>query len=1245
MPSTSPTTHTSQSSAQKETMSLPPSNSNPSSLHSSSHQLQTHKKTLLSLLSALESLLRFINAASKIPHRWWRRFRKKPSPVSQQAGLLPTLIKVFAAFSNLDGSVLEEEIDSCLGFLRYDYPDTVYSELRKMFRAALNEQQDLDAIARKLAAELSEEQKLLLGIQLYDLVARASLKHDQIVAYYSFMANLGMATQAIDIVYQLNVDDSSAENPIYPNGTSPLEVLSFGHESNADVPFADLQPTEKIIAYRYHDLVLIRNRTNRNLILQSRTLYPGNLGRIYSNQRILCNNHVLSFQDLSFYFNAKKNVSHAHVFLTICDNNEILLDRSRQKDSCLEIIFGLKVRVIALKDTSATLRNIPLLKGADVTASLDDKIIFQNQGDISLEEIRRRTRSIGRRFPLRQTKSEYLVSNQPSLLDEGDILLTPGSGGDVLLKIECDYEQKIGRLTVLQADRPIVVRGSPVRNSTILNDGDTIQIEAGQILRCNFSERIIEEERNIISSLEVRDLLCKFPDGETALDNINFSAHRGEMICIMGASGSGKSTLLRTLSGLLRPIHGEILLNGLSLYANFDTFRHYIAYIPQFDAFDEHLTIEENLNFAAAIRAPHLSRAERLRRIENKLIELGLSERRNSIVGSQHKKILSGGERKRLNIGLDMIGMADIYLFDEPTSGLSSKDSEHVLEIIRSIAHNKIILVTIHQPSSKLFSMFHKVLILDKGGKEVFFGTPQEALQYFAEAEHQQQFGTDLGACPACGASRPEFIFDVLETPLRDISGDIIYEENSRGQLVPARRFSPDYWRDRFEAWRLAREVRSSSSAPPELRPPPPPLPRRFDRKSPSLRLRDELFQFRILFARSFISKLRNEANLAITLIMAPLLALLIGTVLRYSESETYDFASAFHIPAYLFLSVVVAMFLGLTNSVDDIIRDRPLLIRERNLNVRIGFYVLAKAITLGIFAALQCLLFSLIGNAILELRGFLWPMFAYLFLTALSGIAIGLLISSLVSESKTAILLIPAVFIPQIILGGSFIKYEEMNRNLDLVYAFQRWFEQYPDKSTPPQSKLRVPLICEFNPMRWSYEAIVYAQAKLNPLTSRQRQIQRQIKALIAKKQLSQNEENRLEDLKELLAILSGLNGTSPRQVAQRLRLIDNVINGQPLIRENILSPHPKNAKTITAEQLYVNQKVLDLINRAEIEESDYREKQHQNIFFGSTKIYFGLRANTLIFNAAVLTSFSLILFAILYSVLHRQLRSNRWQ
>jgi len=1157
--------------------------------------------------------------------------------VTEGPNLLPTLIKVFAAFTRVNGEILEEEIDSSLGFLRYDYPDAVYSELRKLFRQALHEHQDLEAIAAKLGSELDDERKILLGVQLYDLISKAGMQQEQVVAYYSFMSQLGMAAQAIDIVYQLNANEQGES--IYHHGNSPLEVLVFGNSEGCDVPIPGLDSTERILAYRHGNLIIIKNLTERNLIVQGRALLPRSMCRLYGSQRILIDDHVLPHQDLVFYFNAKKGVSLPQIFVEVNEDDEVRLEKHRSRDSCLEVVFGLRVNVTALQDVDAVLKGTKLTRGTKVTATLEDKIIFHNDSELLLFDLRRRARFYGGRFALKPSKSEYLVSNNPGNLHEGDILLSPGSGGDILLKIFCDYETKHGRVEVLESDRPILVRGAPVRNSAELFDGDTIRIDAGQLLRCNFTDRIIEEERNIIRSLELRDVVCRFRNGDVALDGISFSAQRGELICVMGASGCGKSTLLRTISGQFSPSQGEVVFNGKSLYGEYESLKRYVAYIPQHDAFDEHLTIEENLDFAAAIRAPHLSRRERVRRVDGRLAELGLNERRGNVVGSAHSKTLSGGERKRLNIGMDMIGTADIYLFDEPTSGLSSKDSEHVMDIIRGMSHNKIVLVTIHQPTSKIFQMFHKALLLDKGGKMVFFGTPQEMLQYFAEAEHQQHFGTPLGTCESCGTTRPEFLFDVLETPLRDLGGDIIYEENNRGQLVPARRYSPDYWRDKFEAYRLMKDVQQGGSPPKEALPVKEEKAGRTPKISAPLsepfRLHNEWAQLKTLLKRAFISKLRNKANLVITLFMAPLLALLIGLVLRYSEAEVYDFSSAFHIPTYLFLALVVAMFLGLTNSVDDIIRDRPLLLRERNLDVRLGYYIFAKAMALGVFALIQCALFTWLGNSLLSVRGLFLVMFLAMFLTAMSGVGIGLVISSLASEGKTAVLIIPAVLIPQIILAGALIKYEEMNRNLDVVYAFEQWFQRHPETSMQPRSDLQVPLICQFMPMRWSYEALVVAQAKLNPLSYRQRIIQREIRRLVAKPDLTESESERLEDLKELLAIVSGLEARNPRALEARWAVVDDVLRGAPLDRRRLVS----GERGVTAEQLYINQKVVDLVSKAEMEQSDYRESRHLNVFFGPVKEYVGLRFGVLEFNAGVLISSTLGLLFALYFILRRQL------
>ena len=1189
---------------------------------------------------AVQKVTPFAFRIQRRGRRWMRRAMRKPRSVSEGPNLLPLLIQVLASFSKADGVLLEEEIDSSLGFLRYDYPEAVYSELRQLFRQALYEQQDLTAMAQKLSVQLSTDRKIMLGVQLYDLISQAGLKQEQVVQFYSFMSQLGMAAQAIDIVYQLNASEDS-DPTIYQRGASPLESVSFGNNGASDVMLKSLNGNDRLLAFRYHDLILLKNYSGQNVSVRGRPLARGGFCRIYPGQRILIGDQVLSYQELAQYFNAKKNVSLPQIFIRVNrDSDEVELERSRTRESALEVTFGLKVRVRALRDIDAELNGTKLRAGTRVEATLEDKILFHTDSELDLLDLRRRARAFGGRFPLKASKSEYLVSNNPSLLAADDILLSPGTAGDVLLKISCDYDKRIGNLEVLESDRPIMVGESAVRTNAPLRDGDTIRIDVGQFLKCNFSERIIEEERNIIRTLEVSEVHHRFHNGDVGLEGISFSVARGELVCVMGASGSGKSTLLKVLAGQLQPTAGQVLLNNQSLYPNLDQLKHYISYIPQEDAFDEHLTIGENLQFAAAIRSPHLSRRDRMRRLEGKLVELGLSERRDAVVGSAVKKTLSGGERKRLNIGLDMIGSADVYLFDEPTSGLSSKDSEHVIEIIRSMAHNKLIIVTIHQPSSKLFQMFHKAILLDKGGRLVFFGTPTDMLRYFAEAEHQHQFGADLGACPSCGTTRPEFIFDVLETPLRDLSGDIIYEENNRGQLVPARRYSPEFWRDKYEAFRLIQDVKQVS-----LRKEPiAPLPAVPEQKKRRQRIRwhDEWTQLRTLLKRAFISKLRNRANLVITIGVAPVLAFLIASILRYSDSGKYDFASAYHIPTFLFLTLIVAMFLGLTNSADDIIRDRVVLQRERNLSVRLPYYVFAKTVSLGVFALVQCILFVLIGNYILEIRGMFWIDLGIVFLTAMGGIALGLVVSSLVSDAKTAANIVPLVLIPQIIMGGALIKYEDMNRNLGLVYSLTHWFSEHPtnEQAKKMDSKLQVPFICEFIAMRWSYEELVVAQAKLNPLTRRQDRAQAEIDGIVSKHETTPEQTKRLNDLKETLAVLSGLEAKTSDELDRLLGQIDQVLDRKRPF-DRVLFRDANGP--VTAETLYQNQKVSDLVSNAEMEQNDYRRGGKPNVFFGQDKRFSGLKINLFIFNTFVLIASTLCLLGLLHWILRRDLEVRR--
>jgi ABC transport system ATP-binding/permease protein len=291
----------------------------------------------------------------------------------------------------------------------------------------------------------------------------------------------------------------------------------------------------------------------------------------------------------------------------------------------------------------------------------------------------------------------------------------------------------------------------------------------------------------------------------------------------------------------------------------------------------------------------------------------------------------------------------------------------------------------------------------------------------------------------------------------------------------------------------------------------------------------------------------------------------------------------------------------------------------------------------LSLFAVIQSALFIVIGNTILEIRGMFWPYLWFIGTTAVSGVAGGLLISAVVDDAKTAANIVPLVLIPQIILGGALIKYEEMNRNLDFIYALTR-DRMAQDAVTGGKVKgqnVEVPLICELIPMRWAYEALVDVQAKLNPFTSRQDLLSAKIDALAHSPKLTSNEEDRLEDLKEALAILSGLGGKNTSEVNQRLHLIDQVIAGKALDENKF----DRKDNSVTAEQLFQNKKISDMLVDAEMKQRDYTSKQ-RNVFFGPEKLIFGQTISIFVFDSLVINGFTVIFLIVVLWRLHRQFR-----
>ncbi len=755
----------------------------------------------------------------------------------------------------------------------------------------------------------------------------------------------------------------------------------------------------------------------------------------------------------------------------------------------------------------------------------------------------------------------------------------------------------------------------------------------------------------MIENLSVVELGHVYGTRETALDSINLNANRGEMICIIGPSGCGKSTLIRALAGHLQPSSGNVLINGHDLYKNLAAIQHYVSYIPQEDTFDPLLSVEENINCASAIRCPHMSLTQRREHGDSILVELGLSERRQRRAGNARNNLLSGGERKRLNTGLDMLSMAEVFLFDEPTSGLSSKDSEHVMEIIRDLSRNKITFVSIHQPSSRLFNLFDKALLLDKGGKVAFFGPPQDMLDYFNEA-HANETNPPHGSADRTGSEsiprQPDFIFDVMEAPLRDSKGKIVYEQDSRGHFTAARRFSPDFWAKRFQSY-LATQAGKEKPTDPSRQSDP---AKQLLPHPPERGYRESLLHFKTHFKRAFLSKLRNRANLITTLLAAPALACLIATTLRYSESENYTFGQAPHIPIYLFLTLVVALFLGLTNSADDIIRDRGMLARERGHGIRVRQYISGKFITLGAFALLQCIIYLAIGNAILEVREMFWAYLGWMLITSLAGIAIGLFISSIARDSKTALNIIPLVLIPQIILGGALIKYGEMNQGLRTVFNIKEWFSGNQSNDRLEANDSTVPFICELMPLRWAYESLVITQDQLNPMT-------RMISAITAEQQLlltqPDNDKDGLADLdpgelkklnylKEAQTFIFTLEAENYHALKLQLtRLREDLQTGNFTMEEY---DETGSGAVISTVDSYLNQGIRDLVTIAEIETEDYRiyeanpGQRRPNVFFGKSKTYFGITMPTLRANLIIMLAFIAFFLSALAVTLKRQLK-----
>lgn len=585
----------------------------------------------------------------------------------------------------------------------------------------------------------------------------------------------------------------------------------------------------------------------------------------------------------------------------------------------------------------------------------------------------------------------------------------------------------------------IFLNGLPISNRRIylFASGSSLKLPKGKpVYYTDVVAHFLADITAVRISYKVEDLGYQFKTGGIGLRNISFSEGHGKLVGIMGASGAGKTTLLNVLAGIEKPTSGKVLINGYDLHTEKEKLEGVIGVIPQDDLLIEELTVFENLYYNAKLCFKDKIEEELVAMVDKTLSNLGLLERKDLKVGSPLNKMISGGQRKRLNIALELIREPSILFVDEPTSGLSSRDSENVMDLLRELTlKGKLIFVVIHQPSSDIYKMFDNMVILDTGGYMIYYGNPVEAVMYFKRID--MQINSDVGECPVCGNVNPELIFNIIEARVVD----------EFGRYTPTRKVSPHKWEEHFKENIKLQSINDETAEPPR-----------------SLNIPSKIKQFLIYTKRDFLSKISNTQYIILNLLETPLLAFILAFVIRYiadPNSDIYIFRENENIPIYIFMALIVALFIGLTVSAEEIFRDRKILKREAFLNLSRSSYLFSKIAILFILSAVQTVTFILIANGILQIRGMYFDYWLILFSTALFANMLGLNISATFNSAVTIYIVIPLLMIPMMVLSGAMFSFEKLNRAVGSIN--------------------RVPLVAEFMVTKWGYEALVVHQFKDN--------------------------------------------------------------------------------------------------------------------------------------------------------------------
>ena len=574
--------------------------------------------------------------------------------------------------------------------------------------------------------------------------------------------------------------------------------------------------------------------------------------------------------------------------------------------------------------------------------------------------------------------------------------------------------------------------------------------------------------------IEAWDLYLEVPDRDdksqmkVLLDHVSFKAMPGDMIALMGPSGAGKTTLLLTLNGYLPPTSGQVRINGEDLYAIYDALRGVIGYVPQDDIVHPELTVFEAVKYSAKFRLPNdYSDEEINQRVEQTLRDLGLEGVKNLEIGKPEKKVLSGGQRKRVNIALELVTDPVILFLDEPTSGLAADDTTALISLLADLTKKtgKTIIMTIHQPAKDEYEKFNLTFIMGYGGIPTYFGpTGDSSYRFFGSiAERPDSPYRNMTQLQNRTIDNPRDMFDMLNVRERATLEEMQRQDPSTPRNI-ARLASAKMWRGEFfqnnnpvfqQMYSGRRAVGTEAAARG--------MPHRADVAA--------LHQLGLLISRYWKVKIRDRAGAAIMFLQAPVIGVMLafvfagqqkavpfwclgalqelGKKVQSQDSGGSNDLLARMLPtndhtAAMFFVIVSAVWFGTSNAAREIVTERAIYLRERMVNLGLFNYVISKYIILCLVCIVQC---SMLLGIVFFTLGFHGGPLAFLqeltvvVAVAMNATALGLLLSTIVVSAEAAMALTPIALIPQVVLGGLMVPMTTNPMLKPLMYVMPaRW-------------------------------------------------------------------------------------------------------------------------------------------------------------------------------------------------------------